>query len=68
MTNMVSCYYNILRRKHSILHPYRTSKLATVAVSAQGTHTYAHAIMRAHMQAHAHIQASAHTHIPFPNA
>jgi len=42
--------------------------LATVAVSAQGTHTYAHAIMRAHMQAHAHIQASAHTHIPFPNA
>ena len=38
MANMVSCYYNILRRKRSTLRSYGTSKLATVDVSAQGTH------------------------------
>jgi len=56
MANMVSCYYNILRCKHStcILCFYGTSKLAKVAVSTQGTHTHKH--------------MHAHTHSPFPNA
>jgi len=38
MANMVSCYYNILHLKHSILRSYGTSKLATVAASALGVH------------------------------
>jgi hypothetical protein len=56
MANMVSCYYNILYCEHSILRSYGKSKLAKVAVSAQDTHTYAHACMHAHMRAHAHTR------------